>query len=67
MIDSDALKLELVQDIINLPDDLVPMVWDFLAKLNDEAPDDRSIHGGNDEQYTGVESSTGAEHHQSTE
>jgi hypothetical protein len=67
MINSEALKLELVQDIINLPDDLVPLVQDFLAQLNDEAPDDRSIHGGSDEQYTGVETSTGAEHHQSTE
>ncbi len=67
MINPEALKLELVQDIINLPDDLVPLVWDFLNELNDEAPDDPSTHGGNDEQYTGVETSTAAEHHQPAE
>ena len=38
MINSDALRLQLVQDIINLPDDLVPLVRDFLAELNDEDP-----------------------------
>jgi hypothetical protein len=38
MIGSDALRLQLVQDIINLPDDLAPLVQDSLAELNEEYP-----------------------------
>jgi len=69
MIDSDALRLQLVQDIINLPDDLVPLVRDFLAELNDEEPtsNDSSNNGGNDEQYTDVKSPTGDRHRQPAE
>lgn len=33
MINSEALRLQLVRDIIDLPDDLAPLVRDFLTDL----------------------------------